>query len=73
MSLGSSGREIMRKHDGNGMDKGIIRSVQGHEEPMGFHTGIQEEMIMCGIVGYVGDRQAADFLLEGLARLEYRG
>ena len=28
---------------------------------------------MCGIVGYVGDKQAADFLLNGLAKLEYRG
>ena len=28
---------------------------------------------MCGIVGYVGSRQAPDFLLEGLYRLEYRG
>lgn len=28
---------------------------------------------MCGIVGYIGARQAADFLLEGLRRLEYRG
>jgi glucosamine--fructose-6-phosphate aminotransferase (isomerizing) len=28
---------------------------------------------MCGIVGYVGKRQASDFLLEGLRRLEYRG
>ncbi len=28
---------------------------------------------MCGIVGYVGPRQAADFLLDGLRRLEYRG
>ena len=28
---------------------------------------------MCGIVGYVGPRLAADFLLEGLRRLEYRG
>ena len=28
---------------------------------------------MCGIVGYIGHRQAADFLLEGLRRLEYRG
>ena len=28
---------------------------------------------MCGIVGYVGQRQASDFLLEGLRRLEYRG
>ncbi|MEZ6118837.1 MAG: glutamine--fructose-6-phosphate transaminase (isomerizing) [Pirellulaceae bacterium] len=28
---------------------------------------------MCGIVGYVGDRPASEFLLEGLRRLEYRG
>ncbi len=28
---------------------------------------------MCGIVGYVGKQQAAEFLLEGLHRLEYRG
>jgi len=28
---------------------------------------------MCGIVGYVGPAEAADFLLEGLRRLEYRG
>ncbi|MCL2324833.1 MAG: glutamine--fructose-6-phosphate transaminase (isomerizing) [Actinomycetia bacterium] len=28
---------------------------------------------MCGIVGYIGPRQAADVLLSGLARLEYRG
>jgi glucosamine--fructose-6-phosphate aminotransferase (isomerizing) len=28
---------------------------------------------MCGIVGYTGPRDAAPILLEGLARLEYRG
>jgi glucosamine--fructose-6-phosphate aminotransferase (isomerizing) len=28
---------------------------------------------MCGIVGYIGHQQAADFLIEGLRRLEYRG
>ncbi len=28
---------------------------------------------MCGIVGYVGDKQAAPILLQGLAKLEYRG
>lgn len=28
---------------------------------------------MCGIVGYVGSKQAGPILLEGLAKLEYRG
>jgi glucosamine--fructose-6-phosphate aminotransferase (isomerizing) len=28
---------------------------------------------MCGIVGYVGDKKASDYLIDGLHRLEYRG
>ena len=28
---------------------------------------------MCGIVGYVGEKQAQNFLMSGLKRLEYRG
>ena len=28
---------------------------------------------MCGIVGYIGATQAAPIILDGLAKLEYRG
>ena len=28
---------------------------------------------MCGIVGFTGSKQAAPILLDGLAKLEYRG
>ncbi|MFN2257505.1 MAG: glutamine--fructose-6-phosphate aminotransferase, partial [Desulfuromonadaceae bacterium] len=28
---------------------------------------------MCGIVGYIGEQNAADIILDGLKKLEYRG
>jgi glutamine---fructose-6-phosphate transaminase (isomerizing) len=30
-------------------------------------------MTVCGIVGYIGQREAQSILIEGLRRLEYRG
>ena len=39
--------------------------------------GLQRRVVsfikMCGIVGYIGKRQASGIILEGLRRLEYRG
>src|SRR5512141_3090681 len=33
----------------------------------------KEEIAMCGIVGYVGDKQVVGVILDGLRKLEYRG
>jgi glucosamine--fructose-6-phosphate aminotransferase (isomerizing) len=33
----------------------------------------QKEKIMCGIVGYIGDKDILSLLIDGLKRLEYRG
>jgi glutamine---fructose-6-phosphate transaminase (isomerizing) len=33
----------------------------------------QKEINMCGIVGYIGERQATEVVIDGLRRLEYRG
>jgi len=30
-------------------------------------------MVMCGIIGYIGQKEASDILIQGLERLEYRG
>jgi len=40
---------------------------------MGLPSGKPRDVLMCGIVGYIGDRPAQEILLTGLQRLEYRG
>jgi glucosamine--fructose-6-phosphate aminotransferase (isomerizing) len=38
-----------------------------------FEQPFTEEQAMCGIIGYIGARDAEPILIEGLRRLEYRG
>src|SRR5690554_6695128 len=33
----------------------------------------KESLFMCGIVGYIGQKEASSIILEGLEKLEYRG
>src|SRR5436190_3417634 len=37
------------------------------------HSTLTEEHTMCGIIGYIGDKQVLPILIDGLRRLEYRG
>src|SRR5487761_1108583 len=52
-----------------------IRALSGTITPTcgELQRGPKGKNAMCGIVGYVGCQSAADFLLPGLRRLEYRG
>jgi glucosamine--fructose-6-phosphate aminotransferase (isomerizing) len=53
---------------------GILAAAgRGRAQPPEGHAVADRLPGMCGIVGYVGDRQAEAVVIEGLRRLEYRG
>src|SRR4051812_15692592 len=45
--------------------RGVLLRARASEREEGF--------LMCGIVGYVGDKESAPILVSGLKKLEYRG
>mgnify|MGYP001700570743 CR=1 FL=1 len=53
--------------------RNIVSSFCVYNEATGSIKLERRTFIMCGIVGYVGESQAAPILLEGLEKLEYRG
>jgi serine acetyltransferase len=67
----------LRLHHYKGRARGVSRCFKTGAEGykgVGQEKEVKEEaVIMCGIVGYIGPREAADVILEGLKRLEYRG
>src|ERR1700681_1429717 len=46
--------------------------AEGKHSPVSGGPG-RKELRVCGIIGYVGPREAKPLLLRGLERLEYRG
>jgi glucosamine--fructose-6-phosphate aminotransferase (isomerizing) len=47
--------------------------IRGSNSVKSVNQLIEGENFMCGIVGYIGDKNAAEILVEGLRHLEYRG
>ncbi len=48
----------------------IMARQSGRSDRREIHVG---ERNMCGIVGYIGDENAKDIIIDGLKKLEYRG
>jgi glutamine---fructose-6-phosphate transaminase (isomerizing) len=58
----------------NPLQNGHKLEQQGKQpKSQGCKPRLQSGVTMCGIVGYIGTRNATDVLLSGLSKLEYRG
>src|ERR1700757_5546198 len=51
----------------------VVESAEAHIRPVFIKDVSLGTYAMCGIVGYVGEKQVVPVILEGLRRLEYRG
>ncbi len=50
-----------------------MRKIIGAEKPLKRSAPSLEDTNMCGIVGYIGNKDTKEILLKGLEKLEYRG
>jgi glucosamine--fructose-6-phosphate aminotransferase (isomerizing) len=69
--IGRSGRGAAHEEGPPGGGRKDDATVAAGTRPCDRRT--TRETLMCGIIGYVGDRDASFILVQGLKRLEYRG
>ena len=68
VTQGRAGRRPRRQPDPDQIRRGLGRALPRPPPSRSIETNI-----MCGIVGYVGPREATPVLVSGLRKLEYRG
>lgn len=75
LSVGSHSRNFFFKTGGQpfGQREGYAKKLRGRKALKSVSVPSMEDTNMCGIVGYIGNKDTKEILLKGLEKLEYRG